>query len=59
MRVCDLTSPLLSGGLHGSSVAQEAPTGEAPQTSADDDYYDNAIRAEKVWQWIEDVFPDD
>ena len=36
-RVCDLTSPFLLAGIHGSSVAQEAPSEEVPQTSSGDD----------------------
>ena len=36
-RTCDLASPFLLAGIHGSSVAQEAPTEEEPQPSSDND----------------------
>src|SRR5215471_3036299 len=35
MHTCDLASPFLLAGIHGGSVAQEAPTEEAPQTSSE------------------------
>ena len=34
---CDLTSPFLLAGIHGTSVAQEAPAEEAPQTFSESD----------------------
>jgi len=54
-QVCDLTSPFLLAGIHGSSVAQEAPTEEAPQTSADND---NATRTVGAWQKLHGLFSD-
>ena len=53
MCACDLTLPSLLAGIHGSSVAQEAPTGEAPQAFADDD---DATRTAETWKWIDDMF---
>jgi hypothetical protein len=54
---CDLTSPSLLAGIHGCSVAQEAPTREAPQTSTGG--Y-NTDGAERVQQMIDGLlFSDD
>jgi hypothetical protein len=55
MRTCDLTSPFLLAGIHGNSVAQEAPTREAPQTSTDND---GATRTVEVRQWLKCILPD-
>ena len=49
---CDLASPFLLAGIHGSSVAQEAPTGEAPQPSSDND---DATAIAEAWKKIDET----
>jgi len=48
MDTCDLTLPFLLAGIHGSSVAQEAPTGEAPQTFSDSDDKARAAKGRQI-----------
>jgi hypothetical protein len=54
MRTCDLTSSFLSAGIHGNSVAQEAPVEEASQTFSDiDDEFGDA----EIWELFDSFFP--
>ena len=54
-QICDLTSPFLLAGIHESSVAQEAPTEEAPHASTDND---DATRIVEAKQKLHGLFSD-
>jgi hypothetical protein len=52
---CDLSSLFLLAGIHGSSVAQEAPTEEAPEPSSESDDTVRAAAAEAqrtIYGWF-------
>jgi hypothetical protein len=55
MRTCGLTSLFLVAGIHGSSVAQETPTEEAPGPSSE---CDDVVKAAKSDQLLDSVFPE-
>jgi Protein of unknown function (DUF 659) len=53
--ICDdLTSPILLAGIHGSSIAQEAPSEEVPQTCSESN---EATSAERGRQIMDELFP--
>src|SRR5690242_14501490 len=54
MRTCDLTSSFLSAGIHGNSVAQEAPAEEASQTFSD---IDDEVKDAEIWELFDSFFP--
>jgi hypothetical protein len=53
MDTCDLTSPFLLAGIHGTSVVQEAPTEESPGTSSESE---DAVKTAKAHQRIKRFF---
>ena len=55
MDTCDLSSPFLLAGIHGSSVAQEAPTEEAPEPSSE---CDDVVKAAESDQLLDRLFPE-
>jgi len=54
-RICDLTSPFLLAGIHGSSVTQEAPAEEVRKTYSENE---DMARAEEGQQWIRRRYPE-
>ena len=53
--ICDLSSPFLLAGIHGNSVAQEAPTEKASEPFSEDD---DVVKTAESDQVLDSLFPE-